>query len=231
MNLKLISAKSLLAFTFSLASLTFSSYLSRVAAQESSPPSNAPASTAPSTSTPSAAATPTTKPERIPGQLSEEELGKMLQAMGLKPTKQDKRYDFLFKAVIKDDEWKLSMSAVLSQDERSIWVMAWLDELPKSAADVPRTALLRLLADNDLLGSGKFFAYIAPNRRFVLQRVIPNYRITTNAFRYVLKDLSESVTQTHSHWSVAGWKPQENSASTAKTSPARTSVRTVSQPK
>ena len=38
------------------------------------------------------------------------------------------------------------MSAVLSQNGQSIWLMAWLDELPRSSAEVPRAALLRLLA-------------------------------------------------------------------------------------
>ena len=73
-------------------------------------------------------------------------------------------------------------------------------------ADVPRTALLRLLADNDRLGKGKFFAYIANNRRFVLQRVVPNAGITTAGFRDDLKDLGTSVVQTFPHWSVANWK-------------------------
>ena len=54
--------------------------------------------------------------------------------------------------------------------------MAWLDELPRSASDVPRVALLRLLADNDKMGGGKFFTYVPGIRRFVLQRVIPNPR-------------------------------------------------------
>jgi hypothetical protein len=83
--------------------------------------------------------------------------------------------------------------------------MAWLDELPKSAADVPRTALLRLLSDNDKLGSGKFFAYIPANRRFVLQRVIVNENITAASFRAALDDLGTSVAETHAHWYVPNW--------------------------
>jgi hypothetical protein len=139
------------------------------------------------------------------GKLTDQSLGTLLQAMGLETKMQEQRYDFAFKATIEAEEWELSMSVVLSQDGSSVWVMAWLDELPKSAADVPRTALLRLLSDNDKLGKGKFFTYIAANRRFVLQRVIPNENITSEKFRAVLDDLGQSVVATHPHWSVSNW--------------------------
>src|SRR5690606_2786004 len=131
-------------------------------------------------------------PQSRPGALSEQSLGDLLSAMGLKPNKVEQRYDFTFKAIINKEEWDLSMTTVLSQDSNSIWVMAWLDELPRSAADVPRTALLRLLSDNDRLGNGKFFAYIASSRRFVLQRVVPNENMSTASFRGILQDLSMS---------------------------------------
>lgn len=150
-------------------------------------------------------AAPAAKPARRGGQLSEETLGQALKALGLKVEKQDQRYDFGFKAKHGEQEWELSMSAVLSEDGQSIWVMAWLDELPKSAADVPRTALLRLLANNDKLGGGKFFAYVAGNRRFVLQRVIANQNITADGFKEMLRDLGRTVVETHPHWSVAEW--------------------------
>lgn len=140
------------------------------------------------------------------GQLTEASLGNLLGAMGLETKKVDQRYDFTFKAVHNKEEWDLSMTAVLSQDGSSVWVMAWLDECPRSAADVPRTALLRLLSDNDRMGNGKFFAYVASNRRFVLQRVIPNENITTAYFRGILQDLGGSVVQTYPHWAVANWK-------------------------
>lgn len=139
------------------------------------------------------------------GKLTDQSLGTLLSAMGYETKVEDKRYDFVFKATIEDEEWDLSMSTVLSQDSSSIWVMAWLDELPKSAADVPRTALLRLLSDNDKLGKGKFFTYIAANRRFVLQRVIPNDSMTSEKFRAVLDDLGQSVVATHPHWKVSNW--------------------------
>ena len=141
----------------------------------------------------------------VKGKLTDQSLGILLKAMGLQATATEQRYDFAFKSTIEDAEWELSMSAVLSQDGASVWIMAWLDELPKSAADVPRTALLRLLSDNDKLGKGKFFAYIAANRRFVLQRVIPNENMTAAAFRAALDDLGQSVVSTHADWSVANW--------------------------
>jgi hypothetical protein len=165
-----------------------------------------------------------------PGQLTEDQLGGLLRAMGLRPKKEVKRYDFAFKAIYKGEEWELSMSTVLSQNGESVWVMAWLDELPKSAADVPRTALLRLLADNDHLGQGKFFAYVASNRRFVLQRVVDNQNMTTTKFRDILKELGSSVVQTFPHWSVANWKKPSSSKNTASKTPASRNGTVPSQP-
>ena len=146
------------------------------------------------------------KPKRLPGQVTEPQLGTMLQAIGLRPEKTEKRYDFKFPAIYKGEKWDLSMSTVLSRNERSIWVMAWLDKIPNSAADVPRTALLRLLAANDSLGKGKFFTYIPSNKRFVLQRTVPNAQMTTDSYRAILQDLGMSVIETYPAWSVANWK-------------------------
>ncbi|MBW3539002.1 MAG: hypothetical protein KY476_01915 [Planctomycetes bacterium] len=139
------------------------------------------------------------------GRLTHASLGTLLETLGLSPKLDSQRYDFAFKALYQGEEWELTMSAVLSQNEESIWVMAWLDELPRSSAEVPRTALLRLLANNDRLGKGKFFAYITSNRRFVLECVVPNQNLSAAAFREVLKDLGASVVQTYPYWSVAGW--------------------------
>ena len=161
--------------------------------------------------------------------LNEADLGNMLRAMGLKPKKEKKRYDFRFKALLNKEEWELSMSAVLSTNGKSIWVMAWLDELPKSAADVPRTALLRLLANNDRLGKGKFFAYIPSNRRFVLQRVVPNENVTTASFRNVLKDLGATVVVTYPHWSVANWK-NSSRTTVGKSAAGKTTRNTTASP-
>lgn len=166
------------------------------------PPAKAPV-------TPAAAVSPAPAAK---GALTDESLGTLLKAMGLEAKLAEKRYDFEFKSTVADQDWVLSMSAVLSQDASSVWIMAWLDELPKSAAETPRTALLRLLSENDKMGRGKFFAYIASNRRFVLQRVIPNENMTTAAFRAALDDLGGTVVHTHAFWSVQNWS--------ATTSPA-----------
>lgn len=147
-----------------------------------------------------------TTTQQANGQLTEQSLGNLLGAMGLRPAKKQKRYDFRFKATLKKEDWELSMSAVLSQNGESLWVIAWLDELPKSAADVPRTALLRLLAANDSLGKGKAFAYIPSNRRFVLQRVLSNKNMTTATLRDALKDLGSTVVLTYPQWSTSNWK-------------------------
>jgi hypothetical protein len=141
----------------------------------------------------------------LPGQVNEEQLGLMLDSLGLKPEKKQQRYDFAFTAAFEEQEWELSMSAVLSHDQQSVWIMAWLDELPKSSNDVPRTALLRLLAENDRLGQGKFFAYIPANRRFVMQRVVTNENLTSAKLRFLLQDLGSSVIDTYAVWSVQGW--------------------------
>jgi hypothetical protein len=137
--------------------------------------------------------------------LTVESLGTMLAALGLKATKTDSRYDFSF-AAKHGEEWDLSMSVVLSTDEKSVWLMAWLNELPHSAADVPRTALLRLLADNDKIGQGMFFAYVQANRRFVLQRVLRNDNISSASFKADLLELGATVVNTYAHWAVENWK-------------------------
>lgn len=144
------------------------------------------------------------------GQLTQESLGNLLSAMGLQPKKLEQRYDFNFRTTIQSEEWELSMSATLSENGESIWIMAWLDELPTSAADVSRAALLRMLADNDRLGQGKFFAYIPGNRRFVLEQAIPNQNITTARMRRLLLDLGTSVVQTYPHWNAANWKVESD---------------------
>lgn len=158
------------------------------------------------------------------GQLTDESLGSLLKAAGIEAKLNEKRYDFVFKSTVDDEDWNLSMSVVLSADGTSLWMMAWLDELPKSAADVPRTALLRLLSDNDKLGKGKFFAWIPANRRFVLQRVISNEGMNAKAMDEALRDLGSTVVQTYPHWSVANWSAPSNepaAATTAAGAPVR----------
>lgn len=149
------------------------------------------------------------------GVLTEETLGQTLNAIGLKPVKTDKRYDFAFKTSVRGEEWKFSMSAVLSRNGQTIWVMAWLDEIPKLSKQVPQLALLRLLAANDRMGNGKFFAYIPTNRRFVLQRVVKNERITPKALTTVMQDLAISVADEYPNWSVAKWTPGSSPQRTA----------------
>lgn len=156
-----------------------------------------------------------------PGGVDEEGLGQMVKALGLKPEKQLQRYDFAFRAEMEGTEWTLSMSAVLSQDQQSLWLMAWLDELPKSQEAVPRAALLRLLAENDSLGDGKMFAYIPNNRRFVMQRAVSNEGMNSAKFRDLLQDLGASVVETHPIWATANWVPAgSNGAANTAAAPA-----------
>lgn len=145
-----------------------------------------------------------------PGQLTEAELGNMLAAIGLRPTKTEQRYDFAFKTSYRGEEWKFSMSAVLSRNNESVWVMAWLDQIPQSAGEVPRTALLRLLAANDRMGEGKFFAYIPTNKRFVLQRVVDNRDMSNKRMMEILQDLAASVADEYPNWAVANWVPKQD---------------------
>lgn len=150
----------------------------------------------------------------VPGQLSEQDLGNLLAAIGLKPTRTEQRYDFAFKTSYRGEEWKFSMSAVLSRNGESVWVMAWLDQIPQTANEVPRTALLRLLAANDRLGNGKFFAYIPTNKRFVMQRIVKNEQMTSKKMMEVLQDLAASVADEYPTWAVANWtsKPDQQVA-------------------
>jgi hypothetical protein len=170
--------------------------------------------------------------DRLPGQLTEDQLGEMIGALGIKPEKQEQRFDFAFKAKMGEEEWELSMSSVLSQDGKTIWVMAWLDPLPESANAVPRNALLRMLAQNDQIGNGKFFAYIPSNRRFVMQKVVPNENMTSAKFKVTLQDLGTSVVETHSIWSVNNWSetPAGAAANTAAPAPKGQAGAAAQQP-
>ena len=151
---------------------------------------------------------PEVQPAPLPGQVSETELGEILATIGLKPTKTEQRYDFAFKTSYRGEEWKFSMSAVLSRNGQSMWVMAWLDQIPTTASEVPRTALLRLLAANDRMGEGKFFTYIPNNKRFVLQRVVANRDMNNKKIMELLQDLAGSVADEYPTWSVAHWTPK-----------------------
>ena len=184
------------------------------------PATGAPVAAAPASNIISAEAA---KLPLLPGGVDEAGLGQMVNALGLKPEKQLQRYDFAFRAEMEGTEWTLSMSAVLSQDQQSLWLMAWLDELPKSSEAVPRAALLRLLAENDSLGDGKMFAYIPNNRRFVMQRAVSNQQMTSAKFRDLLQDLGASVVESHGTWSTAEWvkgTPAAASTAAAPTGPA-----------
>jgi hypothetical protein len=90
--------------------------------------------------------------------------------------------------------------------------MAWLDQIPQTSTEVPKTALLRLLAANDRLGEGKFFAYIPTNKRFVMQRVIPNRDLNNKRMMETLRDLASSVADEYPTWSVANWAPKSEQA-------------------
>ncbi|MCA9076745.1 MAG: twin-arginine translocation signal domain-containing protein [Planctomycetaceae bacterium] len=147
--------------------------------------------------------------------ITNEQLEQLITSLGLKPNQNEQRFDFGFKAALNEEEWELSMSAVLSQDGNTVWVMAWLDELPKSSAEVPRTALLRLLAANDQMGNGKFFAYIAANRRFVLQRVVETKNLDKDEFKVTLQDLGATVVETYDQWAVVNWSGDKSATPAA----------------
>lgn len=148
----------------------------------------------------------------VDGQLSLEALGNLLDAMGLKPAKFETSFNFTFpfKAEI---EWNMAMTATMSTDEQGIWITAWLAELPQSAADVPRTALLRLLAQNDELGEGIFFAYISKVRKIVLECMIANEDVTSASFKEDVRNLATKVSETQQFWNVAEWKQSTSSPS------------------
>ncbi|HEY2250016.1 MAG TPA: hypothetical protein VGH74_03105 [Planctomycetaceae bacterium] len=157
------------------------------------------------------ASTPT---EEEPTQLSVEGLGTMLEAMGLKPNRFESSFNFTFpfKAKVdgdkvdKDIEWNMTMAATMSTDEQGIWITAFLAELPQTAADVPRTALLRLLAQNDEMGEGIFFAYIPKVKKIVLECFIANEDISSALFKECLTELASRVAGTQQYWNVAEWK-------------------------
>lgn len=139
------------------------------------------------------------------GQLSVEALGTMLEAMGLKPNRFESSFNFTFPFKA-ETEWNMTMQATMSTDEQGIWLTAFLADLPQTAADVPRTALLRLLAQNDELGEGIFFAYIPKVKKIVLECMIANEDITSALFKECLIDLATRVAATQQYWDVAEWK-------------------------
>jgi len=139
------------------------------------------------------------------GSVDPASLGRMLGTLGVQPRAAGTRFDFEFQSRESDQEWGFAMSVVLSQDSRTIWLMAWLEEMPEQASKVPAAALLRMLAANDRLGNGKFFAYDRQNRRFLMQRVIPNEGITPAVLRKVIDDMAKGVIGSHPTWSVARW--------------------------
>ncbi|MCA8998526.1 MAG: hypothetical protein KDA80_16120 [Planctomycetaceae bacterium] len=141
----------------------------------------------------------------VEGQIDHAQLGELLAALALNPEKKEERYDFAFTAEMDGQEWQLSMSAVMSQDGQGIWIMAWLSELPKSSDQVPKTALLKLLAQNDFLGNGKFFSFVPAARRFVMQKVVPNEHMTSARLRVHLQDLGGAVVETYPLWNTANW--------------------------
>lgn len=199
-----------------LAAATFAGLVPGIAlGQESTAPAKTAATTAPA-KTAAPAGQGTAKKAPAPGALSEESLKKLLEALGLKPTQSQSRFDFAFALKPKGaEEWNLSMSAVLSADAQTIWIMAWLDELPRSSRDVPRTALLKLLAENDQMGKGKFFSYIPANRRFALQQIVENHSMDTRKFHGTLVELGHTVIDTYGFWSVEAWKEPATSDSAA----------------
>lgn len=186
----------------------------------------APAKTAAAPAAPAAPAAAKEAP--LPGALTAESLKKLLEAINLKPTQSQSRLDFAFtRKPPMGEDWNLSMSAVLSSDAKTVWIMAWLDELPRSSRDVPRTALLKLLAENDLMGKGKFFSYIPANRRFALQQVVENHNMTTRKFHGLLVDLGDTVIETYGQWSVESWK--EPSAGEGPTTDPNAGQQTTTQ--
>ena len=138
-------------------------------------------------------------------QLSLESLGTLMEAMGLKPTKYESSYNFTFPFKA-ESEWNMTMTATMSTDEMGIWITAYLADMPQTAADVPRTALLKLLAQNDELGDGIFFAYIPKVRKIVLERMIANEGITSASFKESIRELATRVTETQPLWTVSEWK-------------------------
>ena len=159
------------------------------------------------------------KPAAAKGQLSLEALGTLMEAMGLKPTKYESSFNFTFPFKA-EAEWNMTMTATMSTDEMGIWITAYLADMPQTAADVPRTALLKLLAQNDELGDGIFFAYIPKVRKIVLERMIANEGITSASFKESIRELATRVTETQPLWTVSEWKQTPASGSTGKESAA-----------
>ncbi len=132
-------------------------------------------------------------------------VGQTLRTAGFQPQQADLRYDFQFTQVYKSRSWQFTMSAVLSQDGETLWLVAWLNELPEDAQPSAE-ALLQVLTLNDRLGGNTFFAYLPTYRRLVLERPVglQGRRLDGKALREVILDLSRTVADTYSTWSSLG---------------------------
>ena len=81
--------------------------VSPVMAQQAAPA--APAAAVPKTPAPALAPAVSNEPPLPPlqGQITEEQLGQMLESLALKPEKKAQRYDFAFTAPLEDQQWEL----------------------------------------------------------------------------------------------------------------------------
>ncbi len=140
-----------------------------------------------------------------------EQLGDMLEKMGLEPYHAQVRYDFQFRAELDGQEIELSLSAMLRDEGSRVYVIAWLDPLP--AGVIPGSPLLEMLSRNEEMGQGLQFAYSKQTGRFLLSKTIPNKDITAELLTTVFQDVSLSVTENWSTWSTSNWSKRSRRSS------------------
>ncbi len=131
-------------------------------------------------------------------------LGQTLRAAGFEPTKASLRYDFRFSHQYDGQPWQFTMSAVLSQDGETLWLLAWLGTVPEDTQAVNAQQLLQLLALNDKIAPRRFFAYLPTYKRLVLEQPISlqNRRLDGKTLRQYVIDFGKVVASTYPHWSL-----------------------------
>src|SRR5262249_21581009 len=124
--------------------------------------------------------------------LTEDQLKDMLEKMGYEVKAEGQPGSRYFE--VSESRWYLSIS--LSSDGSTIWCSAVLNKIP-TPAKAPSEKLLGLLSAS---GSWGYFTYFSQNKIGVIERDLPNKRVTPAALKKTLSNMASVMTDTQSIW-------------------------------
>ena len=128
------------------------------------------------------------------GVIDSEGLGRMLRSVGVKPRAAGSRYDFEFHSKQGGQEWDFAMSAVISQNGGTIWVMAWREEMLQHAQTVSDARTL--LADERQVGEASTFSPSEPIDVTQYEGEIVSKEVVIDASVQTPDDQTEELTLT-----------------------------------